>query len=70
MFIFVIQLICVGLNYGLLLGSLFNGISTLEGNLMPKTSLQKNSSDTILLKAGGEVHTFPWGISPKVSAVA
>ena len=38
--------------------SLFNGISTIRGYLMPETSLEKNSSDTIYPLAGGdkEVH--------------
>ena len=52
--------------------SLFNGISTFMGHLMPKPSLQKNNSETISpiskrIHKGGEVHIFPKGISPKVN---
>ena len=42
--------------------SLFNGISTIVSYLMPKQSLLKNSSDTIILPkdylGGVGVHTF------------
>ena len=45
--------------------SLFNGISTFVGDLIPKLSLQKNSRSTMQRIAEGnkEVHAFPKGIS-------
>ena len=52
------------------LGSLFNGISTFAGYLMPKPSLQKDSSNTIQSIAGGGegVHIFP-NVSPKINII-
>ena len=53
--------------------SLLNGILALLEYLMPKPSLQKNSSDTIQPIVGGggkEVHTFPRGICTKVNLIA
>ena len=52
--------------------SLFNGISTFVGDLMPKPSWAKNSSDTIypIADEDKEVHTFPHGICPKVNVIA
>ena len=45
--------------------SLFNGISTFVGYLMPKPFSEKNSSGE-----DKEVHTFPKGICPKVNVIA
>ena len=47
--------------------SLFNGISTFVGYLMPKPSFQKNSNDVISLLAWRIVEfiTFPKGICPE-----
>ena len=52
--------------------SLFNGISTFVGYLMPNLFSKKNSSGTIQPIAGKEkgVHTFPKGICPKVNVIA
>ena len=49
--------------------SLFNGISTFVGYLMPKPSSEKNSSGAIYLTHSWEdkgFHTFPKGICQKV----
>ena len=48
--------------------SLFNGISTFVGYLMPNPFSSKNSSGTIWEDKG--VHTFPKGICPKVNVIA
>ena len=55
-------------NWELGLVSLFNGILTFVGYLMPKPSLQ-NSSNTIKTIAGRirKFLTFPNGITPKVN---
>ena len=52
--------------------SLFNGISTFVGYLMPKPFSKKNSSGTILTHSWEDkgVHTFPKGICPKVNIIA
>ena len=52
--------------------SLFNGISTFVGYLLPNPPLYKNSSSTIQLIAKGnkEVYTFLKGISSKVKLIA
>ena len=53
--------------------SLFNSISTFMGYLIPKLSLQKNSSGTIWPMTWEEnkgVHAFPKSISLKVSVIA
>ena len=51
--------------YGL--SSFFNGISTFMGYLMPRTSLQKSSNDTIqpIAEKNKRVHGFSSGISSK-----
>ena len=51
--------------------SLFNGISTFISYLMSKSSLQKNSSDTLTYNWGieGGFHIFPKGISLKVNVI-
>ena len=51
--------------------SLFNGILTFMGDLIPKLSLLKNSSDTIWHIPGRDkkVHNFPKGISPKMNVI-
>ena len=50
---------------------LFEGISNFVGDLMPKPSFYKNSSDNIQSIACGEnrIHTFSKGISPKVDVI-
>ena len=53
--------------------SLFNGISIIVGELMPKPYLQKKTSSTTKsIDRGGywEDHVFPKGINLKVNAVA
>ena len=48
--------------------SLFNGISTFVGNLMPKSSLWKNKLYySAYCWEGNAVHTFPKGISSKMN---
>ena len=51
--------------------SLLNAISTSVGYLMPKPSLKKNRSDTVLPLNGGDkgVHTFHEGIISKVNLI-
>ena len=50
----------------LTLVSLFNGITTFVGYLIPKPSLQKNTSGNIqpIADKDKRVHSFPKGISP------
>ena len=54
--------------------SLFDGISTFVGYLMPTQSLWKNKRETIkpIAEAGGlrGIHTFLKGIRPKVKVMA
>ena len=51
--------------------SLFNGISTYVGYLMPKLFSQKNRNGTIKNHSWEDkgVHTFPKGICPKVNVI-
>ena len=62
----------VTISWNGLIASLFNGISTFEGYLMPKLSLSKNSSGTIQPTATDirESISFPNGICPKVNVIA
>ena len=48
--------------------SLFNGISTFSGYLMPNQTFENNSTGSILLIARGDkgVQDFPKGIKPKL----
>ena len=51
--------------------SLFNGISTFVDDLMPKTSLYKNSSNNILtISAHKSVHKFLMCIRPKANLLS
>ena len=52
--------------------SLFNGISTFVGYLMPKPFSEKNIRGTFLTHRWEYkgVHTFPKGICPKVNVIA
>ena len=63
------QYTCTHIELSVWMVSLFNGILTFVGYLMPKPPLNKDSSGTISWEDKG-VHTFPKGICPKVKVIA